>query len=152
ILICASLGAPTRSDAQEAGARQKIISQSQRAIDIIREKYIDQLDEEALSTLALQGMLKSLDPHSDYLDRKSFQEFTRKQNSEYYGIGSWVRTINKATYVVEPFKDSPATRAGLRYGDQIVAVDGKDTSTLRSDQVSQLLLGERGTRVVVTVK
>jgi len=97
-------------------------------------------------------MLKSLDPHSDYLDPKSFQEFSNKQNSEYYGIGSYVRTINKATYVVEPFKDSPATRAGLRYGDHIVTVNGKDTSTMRSDQISQLLLGERGTQVVVTVK
>ncbi len=152
ILICASLGAPARSVAQEAATRQKIISQTQQAIDVIREKYIEQFDEGALATSALQGMLKSLDPHSDYLDPKSFQEFSEKQNSEYFGIGSYVRTINKAAYVVEPFKDSPATRAGLRYGDQIVAVDGKDTSTLRSDQVSQLLLGERGTRVVVTVK
>jgi carboxyl-terminal processing protease len=152
ILIFASLGAPTMVNAQEATTRQKIINQYQKAIDIIREKYIDQIDDEALTTSSIQGMLKSLDPHSDYLDRKSFQEFSEKQNSEYYGIGSYVRTINKATYVVEPFKDSPATRAGLRYGDHIVTVDGKDTSTLRSDQISQLLLGERGTQVVVAVK
>ncbi len=152
VLICASLTLPTLVNAQEAAARQKIINQYQKAIDIIREKYVDQLDDEILTTSSLEGMLKSLDPHSDYLDRKSFQEFMEKQNSEYYGIGSYVRTINKATYVVEPFKDSPSSRAGFRYGDQIVAVDGKDTSTWRSDQVSQLLLGERGTKVVVTVK
>ncbi|HZF38663.1 MAG TPA: S41 family peptidase, partial [Blastocatellia bacterium] len=152
ILICASLTTPTMVNAQEAAARQKIIDQTQKAIDIIREKYVDQLDGETLTTSSLQGMLKALDPHSDYLDRKSFREFTEKQNSEYYGIGSYVRTINKATYIVEPFKDSPASKAGLRYGDQIVAVDGKDTSTFRSDQVTELLLGERGTKVVVTVK
>ncbi|MCI0390428.1 MAG: S41 family peptidase [Acidobacteria bacterium] len=152
ILISASLYLPTMVNAQEAATRQKIINQYQKAIDIIREKYIDQLDDETLTTSSLQGMLKSLDPHSDYLDRKSFQEFSEKQNSEYYGIGSYVRTINKATYVVEPFKDSPATRAGLRYGDHILTVNGKDTSTLRSDQISQLLIGERGTKVVVSVK
>jgi len=152
ILICASLTAPTLVNAQDAAARQKLINQVQRAIDIIHEKHADQLDDETLTASALQGMLKTLDPHSNYLDRKSFRDFTEKQNSEYYGIGAYVRTINNATYVVEPFKDSPASRAGLRYGDQIVAVEGKDTSAFRSDQVIPLLLGERGTKVVVTVK
>src|SRR5262245_330215 len=70
ICVCASLTTPTIVSAQEAGARQKIISQYQKAIEIIREKHIDQVDDEALTTSALQGMLKSLDPHSDYLDRK----------------------------------------------------------------------------------
>src|SRR5262245_14538009 len=152
ILICALLTAPILVNAQEEAAKQKLISQVQRAIDIIRENHVDQPDGETLTASSLEGMLKALDPHSDYLDRKSYQEFSEKQNSEYYGIGAYVRTINNATYVVEPFKDSPASRAGLRYGDNIVAVDGKDTSALRSDQVTPLLLGERGTKVVVTVK
>jgi carboxyl-terminal processing protease len=152
ICVCASLTNPTVVGAQESAARQKIINQYQKAVEIIRAKHIDQVNDETLITSALQGMLKSLDPHSDYLDRKSFREFREKQNSEYYGIGSWVRTINKATYVIEPFKDSPASRAGLRYGDQIVAVDGKDTAAFGSDQVIDLLLGERGTKVEVTVK
>jgi carboxyl-terminal processing protease len=152
VLVCASLTTPNLVNAQEGAAKQKIIDQYQRAIDIIREKYVEPLDEETLTTSALQGMLKTLDPHSDYLDPKSFRDFNEKQNSEYYGIGSYVRTINNATYIVEPFKNSPASKAGLRYGDQIVAVDDKDTSKFRSDQVTQLLLGERGTRVEVTVK
>jgi carboxyl-terminal processing protease len=152
ILICALFTAPTLVNAQEAATRQKLIGQVQRAIDIIREKHVDEPDSETLTASSLQGMLKTLDPHSDYLDRKTFQEFTEKQNSEYYGIGSFVRTINNSTYIIEPFKDSPASRAGLRYGDQIVAVDGKDTSAFRSEQVTPLLLGPRGTKVVVTVK
>src|SRR5499426_1928544 len=152
ILICALFTAAPLVYAQEAAARQKLISQVQRAIDIIREKHVDQPDDETLTASSLEGMLKALDPHSDYLDPKRFRDFTEKQNSEYFGIGAGVRTINNGTYVVEPFKDSPATRAGLRYGDHIVSVDGKDTSTMRSDQISQLLLGERGTQVVVTVK
>jgi carboxyl-terminal processing protease len=152
VLICASFTTPDLVNAQEAATKQKIIDQYQRAIDIIREKYVVPLDEEPLTTAALQGMLKTLDPHSDYLDPKSFRDFTEKQNSEYYGIGSYVRTINNGTYIVEPFKNSPASRAGLRYGDQIVSVDGKDTTKFRSDQVTELLLGERGTKVVVKVK
>src|SRR5262245_19549037 len=152
ILICALFKAPPLVNAQEATARQKLISQVQRAIDIIREKHVDQHDDETLTASSLEGMLKTLDPHSDYLNRKRFRDFTEKQNSEYYGIGAYVRTINNATYVIEPFKDSPASRAGLRYGDHIVAVDGKDTSAFRNDQVIPLLLGERGTKVAVAVK
>jgi carboxyl-terminal processing protease len=152
ILICASLTTTATVSAQDAAAKQKIIDQYQKAINIIREKYVEEIDEETLTTSSLQGMLKTLDPHSDYLDRKSFREFAEKQNSEYYGIGSFVRTINNGTYIVEPFKNSPASRAGLRYGDQIISVDGKDTSKFRSDQVTKLLLGERGTKVEVKVK
>src|SRR4029453_8191824 len=133
ILICALLTAAPLVYAQEAAARQKLIGQVQRAIEIIREKYVDQPDDETLTASSLEGMLKTLDPHSDYLDPKRFRDFTEKQKSEYFGIAGGVRTINNATYVIEPFKDSPASRAGLRYGDQIVAVDGKDTSAFRNE-------------------
>src|SRR5215475_5239748 len=152
ILICSLFTAAPLVYAQEAAARRKLISQVQKAIDIIRENHVDQPDNETLTASSLEGMLKTLDPHSDYLDPKRFRDFSEKQNSEYYGIGAGVRTINKATYVIEPFKDSPASRAGLRYGDQIVAVNGNDTASYRSDQVIDLLLGERGTKVSVTVK
>lgn len=152
ILICALLTLPTLVNAQEEAARQKIIEQYQKAIDIIREKYVDQLDDETLTTSSVQGMLKSLDPHSDYLDSKSFKRFMESQNSGYYGIGSVVRTVNQATYITEPFKGSPASGAGFRYGDHIIAIDGKDTTAMRSDRVRDLLRGPRGTQVTVTVK
>jgi carboxyl-terminal processing protease len=151
MFICAMIMLTPPVNAQDAASRQKLIDQYQKALDIIREKYIVELDQETLTRSAIQGMLKSLDPHSDYMDRKTFREFLEKQNSEYYGIGSYVRTINQGTYIVEPFKDSPASRAGFRYGDQIVAVDGKDTSNWSSEKVSALLLGPRGTQVTVTV-
>src|SRR5262245_60393979 len=97
-------------------------------------------------------MLKTLDPHSDYMDRKTFQEFNEKQHSQYFGIGSLISTRHRATYVIEPFRDTPAINAGLRYGDQIIAVDNNDTSKWSSDRVRTLLLGERGTKISVTVQ
>jgi carboxyl-terminal processing protease len=152
MLICAVITLTPLVNGQDAASRQKLIDQYQKAIDIIREKYIVELDQDTLTKSAIEGMLKSLDPHSDYMDRKTFREFLEKQNSEYYGIGSHVRTINQGTYIIEPFKDSPSSRAGFRYGDQIVAVDGKDTSNWTSDKVIELTLGPRGTQVTVTVK
>jgi carboxyl-terminal processing protease len=152
LLICAMAMLPSLVNAQDAASRQRLVDQYQKALEIIREKYIVELDHETLTKSAIQGMLKSLDPHSDYMDRKIFREFIEKQNSEYYGIGSWVRSIHQGTYIVEPFKDSPASRAGFRYGDQIVAVDGKDTSNWNSTRVTESLVGARGTQVTVTVK
>lgn len=138
--------------AQDDEKRQKLTDQYKNAISIIQEKYVVDVDQETLTKAAIQGMLKSLDPHSDYLDRKSYQEFSEKQHSKYFGIGSHIRPVNRATYIVDPFKDSPAMRAGLRYGDKIVAIDGKDTANWTSDKVRNLLLGAQGTEVKVTVK
>jgi carboxyl-terminal processing protease len=121
-------------------------------MEIVRQNYVVELDNDTLTKAAIQGMLKTLDPHSDYMDRKAFQEFTEKQHSQYFGIGSQIGTRNRVTFVLEPFKDSPASRAGLRYGDQIVAVNGQDTSAWDSSRVRNLLLGPRGTQVTVTVK
>ncbi len=138
--------------AQDSQSPSKLSSDYQKALDIIRENYVVELDHETLTKAAIQGMLKSLDPHSDYMDRKAFQEFNEKQHSEYFGIGSQIGSRNRVTYVLEPFRGSPASRAGLRYGDHIVAVDDQDTTNWPSERVRNLLLGPRGTQVKVTVK
>ncbi len=152
LTVCCVTALLPVASAQDAQKLQKLGSDYQKALEIVREKYVVELDNETLTKAAIQGMLKALDPHSDYMDRKAFQEFNEKQHSQYFGIGSQIGTRNRATYVLEPFKDSPASRAGLRYGDQIIAVDGKDTTTWSSDRVRNLLLGPRDTQVTVTVK
>lgn len=140
------------ASAQDSQAQSKLSDDYQKAIEIVRQNYVVELDHETLTKAAIQGMLKSLDPHSDYMDRKAFQEFREKQQSEYFGIGAQIGVRNRVTYVMEPFKRSPAARAGLRYGDHIVAVDGQDTSSWTSDRVRNVLIGPRGTQVTVTVR
>jgi carboxyl-terminal processing protease len=140
------------ASAQDSQTQTKLSNDYQKALEIIRQNYVADLDQETLTKAAIQGMLKSLDPHSDYMDRKTFQEFSEKQRSEYFGIGAQIGYRNRATYVIEPFKRSPATRAGLRYGDHIVAINGEDTSSWTSERVRNNLVGPRGTEVSVTVK
>ncbi|HEY6399793.1 MAG TPA: S41 family peptidase [Blastocatellia bacterium] len=141
------------ASAQNSQTRQANLSNDyEKALEIIRQNYVVEIDNEALTKAAIQGMLKSLDPHSDYMDRKTFQDFNDKQRSEYFGIGASIGTRNGITYVLEPFRRSPAARAGLRYGDHIVAVNGEDTSSWPSDRVRNVLIGPRGTEVTVTVK
>src|SRR5262245_30104386 len=143
--VAAQYGASSSSAA-------KLSSDYQKALEIIRENSIADASDEALTKSAIHGMLKTLDPHSDYMDRKTFQEFNEKQHSQYFGIGSSISTRHRATYVIEPFRDTPAFAAGLRYGDQIIAVDSVDTSKWSSDRVRSVLVGERGTTVSVTIQ
>lgn len=152
ILISAALLLPALVNAQEESSRQKLNAHYQKGLEIVRENYVVELDNETLTKSAIQGMLRALDPHSDYLDPKAYEEFIEKQQSQYFGIGSHIRPFNRGTFIIEPFENSPAARAGLRYGDHIIAIDGKDTATQGSDRVRSLLLGDRGTKVTVTIK
>jgi carboxyl-terminal processing protease len=122
------------------------------AIELIRERYVEEVEYETLTTTAIQGMLRSLDPHSNYYDRKSFEEMRMEQRSQYYGIGASIQGRHRGVYIIETFKDTPAALAGLRYGDQIISIDGKSTETWNSDQVRDNLRGELGTEVKVTVR
>jgi carboxyl-terminal processing protease len=122
------------------------------AIDMIREKYVEEVDYETLTTTAIQGMLRTLDPHSNYYDRKSFEDMRMEQRSQYYGIGASILARYHGVYIIETFKDTPAAQAGLRYGDQIIAIDGKSTETWNADQVRDNLRGELGVEVKVTVR
>jgi carboxyl-terminal processing protease len=140
------------ASAQDPQTQTKLSNDYQKALEIVRQNYVVELDQETLTKAAIQGMLKSLDPHSDYMDRKAFQEFNEKQRSEYFGIGAQIGERNRATYVIEPFKRSPAARAGVQYGDHIVAINGEDTSSWTSSRVRNLLVGPRGTEVTVSVK
>ena len=122
------------------------------ATDLIREKYVEEVEYENLTTTAIQGMLRTLDPHSNYYDRKAFEEMRMEQRSQYYGIGASIQGRYHGVYIIETFKDTPAAQAGLRYGDQIIAIDSKSAETWNSDQVRDNLRGELGTEVKVTVR
>lgn len=140
------------NNGQGTVTREKLSADYEKALEIIRANYVEPRETDDLTKYAIQGMLHVLDPHSDYMDAKAFREFNDKQHSRYFGIGAYISTRLRATYITEPFNGSPAYRAGLRYGDQIVNVDGKDTTNWDSSKTRELLLGERGTKVRVTVK
>lgn len=123
-----------------------------QGMELIRENFFDQPDYEVLTRAAVSGMLRTLDPHSNFYDKKSFEETRNDQRSQYYGIGASIQQRFGGVYIMEPFKDTPAARAGLRYGDLIIAIADKDTAKWNSDQVRDNLRGELGTEVKVTVK
>jgi carboxyl-terminal processing protease len=100
---------------------------------------------------AIPGMLRTLDPHSNFFDPKDFQALRDDQSGHYYGVGMQVAPRNGKTIVVAPFGGSPAYKAGLRPGDVILEVNGKRTDNMTTPEVADLLKGPRATHVVVVV-
>jgi carboxyl-terminal processing protease len=137
---------------QDKPAVDRLYREYIQAMELIREKYVEEMEYETLNTTAIQGMLRTLDPHSNFYDRKSFEEMRMEQRSQYYGIGASIQQRYRGVYIMETFKDTPAARSGLRYGDRVVAIDGKNTESWNSDQVRDNLRGELGTEVKVTVR
>jgi carboxyl-terminal processing protease len=153
VVLSISFAIPNPQAVSDDRAAQFRLSRAYvQAMELIREKYVEEVGYEALNTAAIQGMLRTLDPHSNYYDRKSFEEMRMEQRSQYYGIGASIQGRYRGVYIMETFKDTPATKAGLRYGDQIIAIDGKNTESWNSDQVRDNLRGELGTEVKVTVR
>ncbi len=96
-------------------------------------------------------MLRTLDPHSNFLDPTEYQDMQRKQRAQYFGIGMLISMDGTKVIAMEPFPGSPAWRADLRRGDVIIAVDGKDVTKKDSAGVADMLRGQRGSPVRVTV-
>lgn len=119
---------------------------------VVEENYAEKVaPEKALYKGAIPGMLRTLDPHSSFFDPRDFQVLREDQRGAYFGVGMSVSERNRRTIVIAPFPGSPAYKAGLRPGDTILEVNGKRTDNLNSTEVADLLRGQRGTAVKVTV-
>ncbi len=132
-------------------AQEKLARDYIQAMELVRENYVVPVEYETLTTAAISGMLRVLDPHSSFYDRKAFDEMRMEQRSQYFGIGASIQSRDRGVYIMETFKDTPAARAGLRYGDQIIKVDGENAENWNSDKVRDHLRGELGSEVKVTV-
>ncbi|MCA1626950.1 MAG: PDZ domain-containing protein, partial [Acidobacteria bacterium] len=122
------------------------------AMDLVSGNYADEIDYEKASQAAIQGMLWTLDPHSSFFTRAEFERLKQDQDSEFYGIGVSILRHRDGVYVQSPVANTPASRAGLRYGDRILEVDGKDARDWTSEQVSKAVRGERGEPVTLKIE
>ena len=148
----------TTSSGKATASTPVIKNDLAEALSIIQTNYIDgkKLDYNAIFKSSISGMLSVLDPHSTYFDPVEYASFRTEQRSEYFGIGATIEDMREGTdvntYIRATFSDSPAARAGLRYGDRITAVDGQSMKGKTYPEVRKFLLGPRGTTVKVTVE
>jgi carboxyl-terminal processing protease len=123
------------------------------AYALIEENFADAIvPNKAIYEGAIPGMLRTLDPHSNFLDPEEYRLLQQNQRGQYYGVGMEVMMDGPHVAVVQAFPDSPAARAGLRRGDVITAVDDTDVEGEDSGAVADRLKGARGTLVKVGVR
>ncbi len=119
------------------------------------EPFTGDKPSDAIYDGAIPSMLRTLDPHSNFFDPKSYGKLLEEQRGRYYGVGMLIQPQligdKQRTVVLKPFAGTPSYKAGIHPGDVITAVDGKSTDGLNSDDVVALLKGDKGTHVKVTV-
>jgi len=119
---------------------------------ILPDNYAGEIDYEKATQASIQGMLQTLDPHSMYFSRTEYTKLKEDQDSRFYGIGVTILQHRDGVYVQSVVPSTPAHRAGLRYGDRILEVDGKDARNWTSQQVSNNVRGERGEPVKLKIE
>jgi len=152
----APFAAPTTSPDQQSATPsefQALFSPFWEAWNLVHENYVDQpVDDVELMRGAISGMMDALgDQHSSYMNPKDFADANSSLSGEYEGIGAFVDTTTEYLTITSPIPGSPAERAGLMPGDQIVAIDGKDMTGIDAEVVRTKVLGPANTVIHLTV-
>jgi carboxyl-terminal processing protease len=114
--------------------------------------YVDEVEPQKLVRKSIDGMLESLDPYTDYIPEDEVESFRITTTGQYGGIGALINIINKKTVITHPYRNFPAFRAGLKVGDEILAVDGKAVAGKTTSEISALLKGQPKTEVEIKIK
>lgn len=122
------------------------------AVNSTLDNYAGDLDLEKLTKYSILGMLHQLDPHSSFFTKEEFDRLQTETNSRIYGIGVSIVKRYDRVYVISATPGAPGHRAGLRYGDAIIKVDGENVEAWPSEQVVQRVRGERGDELEMTVE
>ncbi|HWS04964.1 MAG TPA: S41 family peptidase [Burkholderiaceae bacterium] len=118
---------------------------------MIKSDYVEPVDEKKLITEAIAGMVASLDPHSQYFDKKSYKEFREGTSGRFGGVGIEITQEDGLVKVVSPIEGSPADRAGLKTGDLITRIDSTAVKGLALNEAVKKMRGEPNTKVTLTV-
>ena len=137
-------------------ATQDQVSQQYRvftsALAAIDREYVEDVPSDRLVYGAIDGMLKTLDPHSTFFDPKAYAQLRERQEGRYYGLGISIQVIDGDITVMSLFEGSPAYRSGIRRGDVIARIEGQDTKNWTSEQAVRKLKGPKGTKVSISIR
>ncbi len=156
LLVSAVLGGiygpNVRATTASADDYQTAVRDFTRVLDVVQANYAQPVDvDKAVYQGAIPGMLRMLDPHSNFFDARQFALLREDQRGKYYGVGMVVAPRENHTVVMAPYVGAPAYNAGIRPGDVIVKVDEKATEGLTTSDVADMLKGAKGTIVKITV-
>jgi carboxyl-terminal processing protease len=148
--VCAQETQPGKSENDNGYAQISIFA---KAIELIRQDYVDasKTDYHDLVTAALKGMFSSLDPHSQFLDPNDFRDMQEDTRSRFNGLGIEVSMKNGLPTVVTAIEDTPAAKAGILAGDQILKINGASTERMDLQDAINVLRGPTGRKITLTL-
>lgn len=123
-----------------------------QAISLIQENYYEKVDVEKLIYGAIRGMLRTLDPHTGFLDRRSFRNMKMSQRGSYFGLGIAIAMRNNNLTVISPLPGSPASKLGIQGGDIIEKIGQESAKGMDINSALTKLRGPKGTKVMITIK
>ncbi len=145
LMIVSSIFAETKQS--RLAAYEKFV----RVVNMIEMYYVDKLDTTTIINKALKGLLPNLDPHSSYLDKKSYKTLKIETSGEFGGLGIVVGMKNGVLTVISPIDDTPAYKAGIKAGDIILKINNKATLDMSLDEDVNLMRGKPGTKITLTI-
>ncbi|WP_108470556.1 S41 family peptidase [Rhodanobacter thiooxydans] len=122
-----------------------------RVYEVVRQAYVEKVDDKTLMKAAITGMLSGLDPHSEYLDKDGLAQLNEDTTGEYSGLGIEVLQVDGGLRIVSPIDDTPAARAGIKPGDSIVKVNGSVVDAQNVDDMFRQLRGKPGSKIDLTI-
>jgi carboxyl-terminal processing protease len=145
-------GPSVRATAAGQNDMQDSVKSFTHVLSVVERNYAEPVDtDKVIYDGAIPGMLRVLDPHSNFFDPKQYALFKEEQQGKYYGVGMTVQQRENQTVVLAPFVGSPAYKAGIRPGDVIQKVDGKSCDGLTTTEVADMLKGAKGTVVHISL-
>jgi carboxyl-terminal processing protease len=120
-------------------------------LNLVETSYVDQVASSKLIEGSINGMLRTLDPHSSYMTPETYKEMQAETEGEFGGLGIEITVENGALTVVAPMEETPAWRAGVKAGDKIVKVNGESTFEMNLMEAVRKMRGKRGTSVTITI-
>ncbi len=155
-LLCSIASVSTRAQEEDGGEDSgfKAMELFTEVLETIRQGYVDadKVTYERLINSALEGMLADLDPHSQFMQPKVFDQLKRHTDSTYEGIGVTISTKGDMLTIVTAREDGPAARAGILPGDQILKINGQLTENLGMSEAVEMLRGKPGESITLTIR
>lgn len=148
IFMMAEVGMQVPAFAQERYADLQNFS---KVLNLVQQYYVEEVDTKKLIYGAIKGMLRELDPHTNFMPPEMFKDFETETSGEFGGLGIEISIQSGVLTIISPIEDAPAWEAGIKAGDKVIAVDGNSTKGLSLVETSALMRGKKGSKVILRV-
>ena len=151
LVVFISISSQRRCSAEGKGSDYESIELFTDVMAIVKKSYVEEVDTKKLIYGAINGMLASLDPHSSFMPPETYKEMKIDTKGAFGGLGIEITIKDGILTVISPIEDTPAFKAGIKAGDQILKIDDKFTKDLNINDAVKRMRGQKGTTVVLTI-